>query len=125
MLLVIDPPQIKPIVPPLTPHNGMFRIGRTRVSLDSVIYAYRRGESAEQIQDSFPTLSLPDIYTTIAWMLQNPADVDDYIAQQEADYAKLRAEMERIYPPDPTARERRLKRRQRFLDKQSASEPVV
>ncbi len=117
IMLVIDPPQIKPLVPPLTPHNGMLRIGDTRVSLDSVIYAYRRGDSAEQIQDAYPTLFLPDIYTTIAWMLQNPADVDAYIVLREQDHAELRAETERMYPRDSAARERRLKRRQQFLSK--------
>ena len=39
--------------------NGGYYIANTRVSLDSVVYAYLRGESPEGIAESFPALSLP------------------------------------------------------------------
>jgi uncharacterized protein (DUF433 family) len=41
--------------------NGPYRIAGTRVSLDSVVYAYWRGESAETIADSFPALTLEQV----------------------------------------------------------------
>ena len=45
--------------------NGAYRVARTRVSLDSVVYAYWRGESPEGIVDSFPTLTLEQVYVVL------------------------------------------------------------
>jgi len=42
--------------------NGAYQVAGTRVSLDSVVYAYWRGESPEGIVDSFPTLTLEQVY---------------------------------------------------------------
>lgn len=66
------------------------RIGKTRVSLDSVVHAFNRGESAEEIQRDFDTLSLADIHAAIAYYLHNKEQVDRYLAKREAEYEKLR-----------------------------------
>ena len=42
--------------------DGSYRIRGTRVSLDSVVYAYRRGASPESIQRSFPALTLEQVH---------------------------------------------------------------
>ena len=34
--------------------NGAYRVAGMRVSLDSVVYTYWRGESPETVVDSFP-----------------------------------------------------------------------
>ena len=38
--------------------NASYYVTGTRVSLDSIVYAFLRGESAESISESFPALSL-------------------------------------------------------------------
>jgi hypothetical protein len=45
--------------------NGAIRITGTRVSLDSIIYGYKRGESAEELHDSFPAVKLEQVYAVI------------------------------------------------------------
>ena len=40
----------------VTQTNGAYRIAGTRVSLDSVVYAWLNGLSPESIVDSYPTL---------------------------------------------------------------------
>ncbi|HEX6279137.1 MAG TPA: DUF433 domain-containing protein [Pyrinomonadaceae bacterium] len=77
--------------------GGALRVGKTRVSLDSVVYAFNRGESAEEIQRDFDTLSLADIHGAIAYYLHNKDQVDKYLAKREADYEKLR-ERDRARP---------------------------
>lgn len=42
--------------------NGGYYIEATRVSLDSVVYAFLRGESPEGITESFPALTLEQIF---------------------------------------------------------------
>ena len=58
-----------------------FRITGTRIGLESVVYAYLNGQSAESIQDDFPSVSLEVIHGAIAFYLHNRDDVDRYLSQ--------------------------------------------
>lgn len=51
--------------------NGGYYVLGPRVSLDSVVYAFLRGESPEGIAESFPALSLEQVYGAIAFYLGN------------------------------------------------------
>jgi hypothetical protein len=42
--------------------NDAYCISGTRVSLDSIVYAFRRGASPETIKSSFPALTLEQVY---------------------------------------------------------------
>ena len=69
--------------------GGTLRVGNSRVSLDSVVYAFNRGEDAAEIQQSFDTLSLADIHAAIAYYLHNKADVDEYLKRREEESERL------------------------------------
>ena len=72
--------------------DGGYWIRRTRVSLDSVVYAFLAGQTAESIAQSFPVLSLEQVYGAVAFYLANRSDIDDYLAKAGADFdAKRRA----------------------------------
>src|ERR671924_124723 len=73
----------------VTQVNGAYRIAGTRVSLDSVVYAFLNGVSAESIVDSFPVLTLEQVYGAIAYYLAHQAEVDAYLRQGEAEFAAL------------------------------------
>jgi uncharacterized protein (DUF433 family) len=64
-------------------------IARTRVSLDSVVYAFLRGSSPESIAESFPVLSLEEVFGAIAYYLGNQAEVDKYLQTQDSDFASI------------------------------------
>jgi uncharacterized protein (DUF433 family) len=66
-----------------------FRIAGTRVSLESVVYAFLRGSSPESIAQSFPVLSLEEVFGAIAYYLANQAEVDQYLHIQDADFASV------------------------------------
>ena len=85
-------------VPIHTDENGVIRIDDTRVTLDVVVGAYRRGDSPEYINESFPTLKLADIYAVIAYYLNNRDEVDAYLRQQAEEAAQLRREIEAHQP---------------------------
>lgn len=65
-------------------------VAGTRVSLDSIVYAFLGGQTAESIAQSFPVLSLEQVYGAIAFYLANRQDIDAYLAQAKADFEAIR-----------------------------------
>jgi len=78
--------------------NGAYRIADTRVSLDSVVYSYRRGNLPETIARQFSTLSLAQIYGAIAFYLSNRDEIDEYLKQGEIEYERLRQKQREADP---------------------------
>ena len=79
-------------------YNGGYRITGTRISLDSVVYAFLRGSSPESIAQSFPTLTLEQVYGAITYYLSHRAEIDAYLAQEEIEFEKMRKEAREAYP---------------------------
>jgi uncharacterized protein (DUF433 family) len=77
----------------VTQVDGAYRITGTRVSLDSVVYAFLNGSSPESIVDCFPALTLEQVYGAITYYLAHQADVDAYLKQGLADFEALRARL--------------------------------
>lgn len=67
-----------------------FWIAGKRVSLDSVVYAFRRGQSPESIRGSFPLLSLEEIYGAITFYLANRTEIDEYLIAEENEFEAAR-----------------------------------
>ncbi|MEW6212550.1 MAG: DUF433 domain-containing protein [Acidobacteriota bacterium] len=81
--------------PPLTQEkDGTVRIAGSRVTLDTVVGAFQKGATAEQIQDSFPSLSLRQIYGAIAYYLEHQADVEEYLEERRAEAREIKREIE-------------------------------
>ena len=70
--------------------DDLYRIAGTRVSLDSVVYAFWCGETAESIAQSFPVLTLEQVYGTLTFYLANKSDIDDYLKNTDAEFDSLR-----------------------------------
>ncbi len=81
-------------VPLSTDEAGVLRVAGTRVSLDSVIYAFEEGATPEEIVQAYPTLDLADIYSAIGYYLQNRAEVAQYIEQRKAQREELKRTLE-------------------------------
>ena len=62
----------------------------SRVSLDSVVYGHLDGDSPETIRDNFPTLSLEQIYGSIAFYLANQARIDQYLKAKKEAFEEAR-----------------------------------
>ena len=73
---------------------GVLRITGTRVSLDSVIYAFNEGATPEEIIQQYPTLDLAAVYSVIAYYLQNRAEIEQYLEQNKVEVEELRKEIE-------------------------------
>lgn len=70
--------------------DGGFWVAGTRVSLDSIVYAFMQGQTAESIAQSFPVLSLEKAYGAIAFYLANRPAVDAHLATARDDYEACR-----------------------------------
>lgn len=68
--------------------NSNYYVVGTRISLDSIVYAFRRGESPETICQNFELLRLEEVYGAIAYYLANQADIDAYLIRQNEQWAE-------------------------------------
>ena len=92
--------------------GGTIRVGRTRVTLDTVAHAYLEGASAEEIVDRFPTLALADVHAVIAYYLTHRSDVEAYLRAREAEASDVRKQTE-AHTDQRAIRERLLARQKR------------
>ncbi len=75
--------EIQPIASPFVADvNGVVKIGGSRVTLDTVVRAFLRGATAEEIAQQYPSISLADVYATISYYLQHRTEVESYIEKR-------------------------------------------
>lgn len=70
--------------------DGAYVIVGTRVSLDSVVYAFLDGQPAEGIAQAFPVLSLEQVYGAITYYLAHRDDIDRYLEIRRQDFGAAR-----------------------------------
>ena len=102
--------------------NGGYYVAGVRISLDSIVYAYKRGETPQQILEDFPLLDkLSRVYGAIAFYLDNQEMVEEYLTEQQRlfDEAANRPENRALWA---TIRDRARARghQSEFLDKLDA-----
>jgi uncharacterized protein (DUF433 family) len=73
---------------------GVFRIGNTRVLLELVLEAFKRGASPEGIVRSYPSLRLVEVYAVISRYLANPAPFDEYLRRCDEEVLAARRKLE-------------------------------
>lgn len=91
--------------------TGTVRVHGTRLTLDTVLGAYERGDTPAEIVEGFPSLSLADVHAIIAYYLRHREEVDAYLAEGEAKAAQIRKLVEARQGAQEGRRERLLARR--------------
>lgn len=79
--------------------EGVFKVGDSRVSLDTIVYAFNDGRDAAEIQRQYDALSLAQVHAAIAYYLHNKAKVDAYMSEHERKRENFWREHEAEYPP--------------------------
>ena len=87
-------------LPLLLDTDGVVRVSGTRVTLDTIIYAFLDGATAEEIAQQYPSLSLPDIYSIIGYYLKQTAKVNQYLQRREKLAAKVKRQNETRFDPN-------------------------
>ena len=86
------------------------RVGSTRVTLDTVVTAYREGMTPEGIVEQYPSLQLADVYSAIGYFLSHQQEVEIYLTKRQSQADEIRRENEARFPP-AGVRDRLLARR--------------
>ena len=80
----------------------------TRISLDSIVYAFTRGGSCERILEEFPLLQrLSRVYGAIAFYVDHKVEIDKYLehTQRESRPVGFLSNSESgVLEEDPTGR---------------------
>ncbi len=79
--------------------NGVVRVGKTRVTLDTVVTAFLEGATAEEIGEQYTSLRLSDIYFVIAYYLRHKAEVDNYLSERQLQATAIKQEIEQRFNP--------------------------
>ena len=74
--------------------GGVPRVGGSRVRLASIVFLHQQGATPEQIQESFPSVALSDVYAVIAYYLRHRAEVDAHLAELEAEAEGIQDEVD-------------------------------
>jgi uncharacterized protein (DUF433 family) len=90
--------------------DGIARVGKTRVTLDTVVAAFSQGATAEEIVYRYPALKLSDVYSTISFYLNHQQEVAEYLQQRQQQAQEIRLVNEQKFDPQGL-RDRLLARR--------------
>jgi uncharacterized protein (DUF433 family) len=100
-------------VPLVVADDGrVIRVAGTRVTLDTLVGAFKHGATAEEIAQDYPAVSLADVYAVIAYYLRHRSEVEVYLAKRALEHAELRSEIQ-ARPVYQELRERLLARTER------------
>lgn len=77
--------------------DGVVQVGKTRVTLDTVVTVFKQGLTAEEIVYRYPSLKLSDIYATIAFYLNHQQEVESYLQQRQQQAQAVRKMNERRF----------------------------
>ena len=70
--------------------DGGYYISGSRVSLDSIVYAFLEGQTAEGIAQAFPALTLEQAYGAITFYLACREEVDEYLERSRSEFESKR-----------------------------------
>ena len=97
-------------VPLVQGNDGVIRVRGTRITLDTVLAAFRDGATAEEIVQQYPSISLADVYQVIGYSLRHSSELETYFAQRRETSRKTKELNESTWQPDGI-RDRLLARR--------------
>ncbi|HEU0028440.1 MAG TPA: DUF433 domain-containing protein [Ktedonobacterales bacterium] len=83
--------------------EGVRYVRGGRVPLESLVWLWRDGQSAEEIREAYPTLRLAEVYGALAYYLDHQAEVDQELAEGLARFEAQRAAAEATDPARYTA----------------------
>jgi uncharacterized protein (DUF433 family) len=74
--------------------DDSYYVAGTRISLDSIVHAFLRGESPETMCQNFELLRLEEVYGAIAYYLANQPEIDAYLIRRDEKWAEGRRNAE-------------------------------
>jgi uncharacterized protein (DUF433 family) len=69
--------------------GGRIRIDGTRITVERIATHYKQGQSPEDIAETYPHLSLSQIYAALAYYHANRAEMESSLTAADAEYDEL------------------------------------
>jgi uncharacterized protein (DUF433 family) len=91
--------------------DDSIRITGSRVPIDTIVYHFKLGATAEEINYKFPSLRLTDIYGAIHYYLTHREEVERYLRLREAEADAVQQRIE----ADPQYQQSKAEMRERLL----------
>ncbi len=82
-----------------TDPQGVVRVAKTRVTLDTVVAAFLEGCTPEEIREQYPSLQLSDIYWVIGYYLRHRDEVHTYLLERQQQANRIQKEAEQRFNP--------------------------
>jgi hypothetical protein len=79
--------------------NGVVRAGASRVTLDTLVAAFREGLTPEEMVQQYPSLRLAEVYSVIGYILNHPEEVETYLRGRQRHAEEVRRENEARFDP--------------------------
>jgi uncharacterized protein (DUF433 family) len=98
------------LVPLASGPDGVIRVRGTRVTLETVLAAFAKGATAEEIAQQYPSISLADVYQVIGYRLRHSPELEPYLERRRQEIRETRSSNESRWTP-AGIRERLLARR--------------
>ena len=86
-------------IPLETDPHGVIRVGKTRVTLDTIFMAFTDGATAEEIAQQYPSVPLADVYYIIGYYLRRQGEVEAYLSQRRQHADGIRKQNESRFDP--------------------------
>ena len=74
--------------------DGVIRVSKTRVTLDTIVGAFLEGLTAEEIAVQYPVVPLADVYSVIGYYLHQKKKVEIYLKRREKIAEQIRSQNE-------------------------------
>ncbi len=78
--------------------DGVVLVGRTRVTLDTIVAMFDTGATAEEIVEQFSSLDLADVYAAISYYLKHQPEVLQYLERRKRSGEQVKLENEQRFP---------------------------
>lgn len=82
------------VIPLEADAHGVIRVSNTRVTLDTIVTAFKDGAIAEEIAQQCPTVPLADVYYVIGYYLRRRDEVEAYLGKRKEEADELQKQME-------------------------------
>lgn len=80
--------------------DGVYRLGDSRVTWETLMHWYDQGISPEGFVSKFPTAKLADVYYAIGYALEHWEEIQEYLRRSREQAEVVRRENEARFPPD-------------------------
>ena len=87
------------VIPLEADEHGVTRVSNTRVTLDTIIAAFKEGATAEEIAQQYPTVPLADVYYVIGYYLHKRDEIEEYLGKRKQEADELQIQMEARFNP--------------------------